>query len=449
MGIRNFNASIIIHLLCLIIVSTGAGFFFSRNWSVFSLLLVVDLFLVIGLFHLFGKTNRNMAYFFDAVRNNDTSFSFVSHAGNTSVNILHDKMNILSKYFQNIRIQAEYREKYYQMLLQQSVVGLVVLNDSGEVEFINDVACDFADISSASTNKNLLKIKNPKFYELLVHLKKGTSLTYRLTKKNGEKHLFIKAIEISNPSGRIKMVSMHDIKQQLEENELESWQKLISILNHEIMNSVAPITSISKTLSSLYIRDNESIKASELNDVIVSSTVQGLKVIEEQSNGLINFINNYRKLTKIPQPHIIIYDVNEWMCQVHMLFFEKMKDNHINFSFSVDKNISVISADKNLIHQVIVNLLNNAIEAFAPDAINKKISIDISLSKENRTVIRVTNNGPNIQPEILEKIFFPFFTTKENGSGIGLSLSRQIIQIHHGYISVESNEAETSFIIVL
>jgi signal transduction histidine kinase len=172
---------------------------------------------------------------------------------------------------------------------------------------------------------------------------------------------------------------------------------------------------------------------------MVNTTVQGLKAIEEQGDGLMNFVYSYRRLTKIPNPVLKLFSIEEWIEQLKILFTEKMTNNHILFEIEIEPHLQFITAGKNLINQVIVNLVNNAIDSLLLIETERKIRLTISKNKGNRIIIKVSNNGILIPVDIQEKIFIPFFTTKENGTGIGLSLSRQIMKQHKGSIGVVSN----------
>jgi len=289
---------------------------------------------------------------------------------------------------------------------------------------------------------NLLKIKNKEFYDVLTHIETGESVTFRNNLSGSVQLLLFRATAIKSGEKTVKLISVQDIRQELDEKELESYQKLISILTHEIMNSIAPMTSVSKTLVNFYIKGGIPVKAEAIDDSVISTTVQGLKLIEEQGNGLINFVNSYRRLIKIPQPVFQAFDIDDWLEQLTILFAERLRADQIELDIVVEKALNEIYADKNLINQVVVNLINNAIDALQQIEDQRKIAIELIANRENRVLIKISNNGPAIPEEILEKIFIPFFTTKENGSGIGLSLSRQIMRSLKGTISVVSNEQE-------
>ncbi len=234
-------------------------------------------------------------------------------------------------------------------------------------------------------------------------------------------------------------------------HEMDSWQKLIRILNHEIMNSVAPITSLSSTISGFY-RDGEDQRSPELiTPRIISDTIRGLNIIEDHGKGLIHFVESYRSLTQLPKPEFTRVNIREFFERITILVNsyydsegEKYKIRPVIISRVIPGDLTLMADDK-LLAQVFLNVVKNSIEAFA-NTINShansithnKISLEGYRSSEGRIILTVQDNGPGMDTETVEKIFVPFFTTKESGSGIGLSLSRQIIRIHNGNISCDS-----------
>lgn len=184
-----------------------------------------------------------------------------------------------------------------------------------------------------------------------------------------------------------------------------------------------------------------------MNEDILNTTLQALQVIDEQSNGLLNFMDNYRKISRIPQPDIKPFDVDDWIEQLTIVYSDKMREHSIAFTIDYNRILKTILADKKLLNQVIINLVNNAMDAVMEIEGERKISIEILTIHQNRVLIKVTNNGPLIPTELQEKIFVPFFTTKKNGSGIGLSICQEIMKLHKGSLTVVSaTEGKTSFL---
>lgn len=437
---KNASSTIgfLLSLSVLLFISAGLLFglkFFTYGGAV-SFIGVVCIFRV---WILFRVTNRSLAFFFDSVRNNDSSIVFSTDTKNTSLNFLHDSLNNLNKHIQNIRLEAELREKYYKTIIKLSSTGFVVLSKDKNVELINEAACNFAGINPSSSNMNLLKQKNPQLYNAICRLNAGDNLSFKNYKNFTIQELILKATAIRTSQREIMLVSIQDIRSELIEKEVQSYQKLISILTHEIMNSLAPLTSLSKTLNRIFTINGSHIQPSEINENHITTTVCGLNAIESQSEGLIDFVNNYRRLTKIPQPVIREIDINEWVQQLSFIYREKMAAESIEFDISVKDGLKEIYGDKNLLNQVLINLLNNSMDALKEISIGKKIRVYI-FKEGNVSFLQVGNNGPCIPPDLLDKVFIPFFTTKENGSGIGLSISQQIMNLHKGTIDVYSDK---------
>lgn len=236
------------------------------------------------------------------------------------------------------------------------------------------------------------------------------------------------------------LISLQNIHSELEEKEMEAWQKLIRVLTHEIMNSVTPISSLAGTVNKL-LND-----PGKLDDEI-SDIKNAVKTIQKRSEGLIHFVENYRNLTKIPKPNFETFRVSVLTDRIYNLMKNEFAGNNIKFNTSIVPDNLTLSADSELIEQVIINLLLNAKFAIKNQQ-NPEISIRSYTDAGSKVIIRVEDNGPGISKEIQDKIFIPFYTTKKDGSGIGLSLSRQIMRSHFGSITVVSKEGEgTAFIL--
>ncbi|MFH0758007.1 MAG: ATP-binding protein [Bacteroidota bacterium] len=391
------------------------------------------------------RTEQSINQFFDAAGSNDFSLTFVETEQNPSLRKLHRQMNLINRKIRKLRLSSEAREKYYHAILQQSTTGLVVLNQEEEIEMVNEAAARFAGISPASTDTRLMKIRNPLFFDQLRNLDPGNHYTYRDQSSEPEKTLQFRAIEMSVAEKKLKLISIENIRRELDHKELESYQSLIRILTHEIMNSVAPLTSVSHTLQKLFFRENRPIDPAQMDSTLITALIKGLTTIDEQARGLVNFVNNYRRLTKLPHPVMETIDVMEWMDRLKILFSEQLDQAGIHLQVAVDPGIKRIVADRNLLSQVLMNLVNNAIDALMEIPSGRELRLSISRYDSANIYMKISNNGPPIPPENIEKIFIPFFTTKENGSGIGLYISRQIIHLHNGMLSVSSRPEETAF----
>ena len=215
------------------------------------------------------------------------------------------------------------------------------------------------------------------------------------------------------------------------------------------MNSIAPITSLTSTLTGYFKKDGKPIPVNQITSNVIENAIMGLEVISERGAGLLNFVSTYRRLTKIPILVINNFNVNNWLNNIKILLYDKLEENKINLDIVVSKHLLSLDGDEKLLTQVVLNLIYNAIDALSDKDEKRIININADKINQNLVQIAVANNGKIIPAEILEKIFIPFFTTKKDGSGIGLSLSKQIIQLHDGYIYVESDNSETRFVIVI
>jgi C4-dicarboxylate-specific signal transduction histidine kinase len=214
------------------------------------------------------------------------------------------------------------------------------------------------------------------------------------------------------------------------------------------MNLVTPLTTAAREVHAMFNRNDHGMDISQIDETSIKTAMNGLTLIDEQSTGLMNFVNNYRKISRLPQPVFTKIDVEDWFEQLRIVYDGKMKESLVYFSIRSEKTIKQLLADKSLLNQVIINLINNSFDAVMEIEKDRKIDIQILKSISDKILIRITNNGPIIPLQLQEKIFIPFFTTKKNGSGIGLSISQEIIKMHNGSLSVVSNpENQTCFII--
>ena len=418
---------------------TGAGIFLTRSLYAPAILFFLTGFLAsVWLIRIHNRTNDSIASFFNSLRNDDTAIQFPDRLSSRSLHTLYDSMNRLNRHFQDIKMQSESNENYYKTLIRHAAAGLIVMNQRNQIELMNDMACMYAGISPETTRYKILEGKNPEFYQALCSMIPGENVTYKNARNNSFQLLFFRATLIRKNDQLLKLISIQDIRQELESKEVESYRKLISVLTHEIMNLLSPVTSVSKALFAQYHRENQPIRLSDMDDNTILTTIRGLHVIEEQSSGMMNFIHNYRKISKIPSPVIETFSVAEWMEQLKIVFTADLESEQIDFDIRADKAVRQITADKKLINQVLINVMKNAMDAVKEKGGDKKIEIHILPHEHNRVLIKISNNGPYIPPELQDKIFVPFFTTKKNGSGIGLSISQEIMKLHKGSLSVLS-----------
>ncbi|MBN1791906.1 MAG: ATP-binding protein [Bacteroidales bacterium] len=444
---KSFNLSVVIRLLTLALATAGLSIaVYLQNWLLAAPLVLIILISVFSLIYFLNSINRKVAFFFDAVTNEDTTLHYSESIRPRSLRALHQSLNLLNKHIADIKIKNEYNEKFFQEMLKSSATGLLAVDEKGYIEQINDSALDFIGLPHI-THIDLLKQKNQELFEQLMLITPGQSRTIKVLHDNELRLFSLKVALLNFGSNSYRLYSITDIKAELEENELDSWQKLIRVMTHEIMNSVAPITSLSNTLSRIFIRNNHPIPVQEVTGKHVENIIHGLEVIENTGSGLMRFVEDYRKLTKVPSPVFKSISIDNWLNATRLLMRDKLNEEKINLRIVKKGSRNELIGDEKLLNQVMINILNNAVDALK-DKDHKKIAISITENNLGRLKISISDNGKGIPPEELEKIFIPFYTTKEKGSGIGLSLSRKIMRLHRGSISVSSQPAEkTTFIL--
>jgi len=266
---------------------------------------------------------------------------------------------------------------------------------------------------------------------------------YKMKTDNLPQSILVKATELKFENNEIKLVSFQDITNELDKKELDSWQRLIRVLTHEIMNSISPITSLTSVISGYFKKDNTENQTSvkDIDNMIVSKTLSGLNTIEETGKGLLDFVDKYRSLTSLPKPNLCKFRIDSLFQRCKLLMESDLSEN-IKIITSVYPEDLTIEADFAQIEQILINLIKNAFEALTD---NSKGTIQLkAFCTDESAIIQVEDDGSGISSDIIEDIFVPFYTTKKSGSGIGLSLSKQIMQNHNGTISVNSTTEKGS-----
>jgi len=348
----------------------------------------------------------------------------------------------LSEYFKEIRevikdakIEKENQYHYLNYVVEHVGIGLLAFDDKGKVELINNAGKKLLKIPALLNIKTLDSIQKD-LSESIIKMMPGQQETIVLNIEDELLHLSFKVSQFRMYEKNIRLVSFQNIKTELDEKELDSWQKLIRILNHEIMNSITPITTLSTTIKKSLTRKDTKENSPETNEELIADTVNGLSLIEERGKGLISFVQKYRSLSTAIKPNIEKVKVAKLISNVTTLLSSDLENEKIICDVIKASEDYEIWADEKLIEQVLINLIKNSIHAIHS---RRTKSLIIATSKINgKITIEVADSGKGIPANELENIFIPFYTTKENGSGIGLSLSRQIMRLHKGSIKVSS-----------
>ncbi|MFV0590653.1 MAG: sensor histidine kinase [Draconibacterium sp.] len=410
------------------------------SWMLFSsgiyvpvvLLLLVFLIQVVELINFLNRTNRKIAYFFDAVRNEDSTLNFPGNTGNKSLNELNVSLNKVNELIKTIKFELREQEQYFQTILEHLSTGIITYNEKGTIFLANAAAKNLLGHEYLTHINQITRI-DKKLFNTLKELQPGDNRLVSFNNKNGVVQLSLKSTQFKTANDTLQLVTFQDIKNEMDTKELESWVKLIRVLTHEIMNTVAPITSLSQTILGYFKNPNGEVPSPKM----IGNTIKGLEVINERGAGLIAFVDTYRTLTRIPPPEKKTVKVGQLIESITTLIKHDPLHEKVSIDWELHPANLEISADKKQISQVIINLIKNALEALK-NTDNGAIKIKGGYNENGRVQISVADNGPGIADDVMDKIFVPFFTTKESGSGIGLSLSRQIMLLHGGRLKAAS-----------
>ena len=447
MGFKNFRINLIVRVLLL--AGTIFLFFysFSTNYFITPIIIgVIIIFQISSIIRYLDKTNRELTSFLESIRFSEFTRSFQIEGMGTSFDELNKAFNEVIEDFQKVRSEKEEHFHYLQTIVQNIDVSLIAYQKDGNIELINKAAKKLFQIASLKNIKGLSSLSD-ELVNTLTTIKPGENKLVKVQDRDDILQLAIYATNIKIKDNIITLTTIKDIQNVLEEQETEAWQKLIRVLTHEIMNSITPIASLSSTLENLIKEYNHGDNTNDLNmDTDALNEIQeALKTINKRSTGLLHFVNTYRNLTRIPKPNFRICTLTELFKNIQLLMEEEITQNNIRFITSVEPDNINFTADEQLIEQVLINLIKNSIHALSGRE-NSEIKLLGFLNKRGRVTIQVTDNGRGILKDVLDKIFIPFFTTKPSGSGIGLSLSRQILRLHNGTITAQSEpDNETVF----
>ncbi len=404
--------------------------------------------MVISTVRYIDATNKELSRFLQSIKYSDFSQTFVKQKLGSSFKELNNAFNEVITEFQKTRSEKEEHYRFVQTVIQHIGVGLISYNQDGKVEFINNAAKKIFKIPHLNNIETLNNI-SPGLGEKLLKINPGEKSTIKITDEEEIIQLIVFATEFKMRNQKYTLLSLQNIQNELEEKEMEAWQKLIRVLTHEIMNSVTPISSLAGTVHEMIdpalTGKNHPAVSSSFDMEAVNDIKVAVDTIKKRSEGLIHFVDDYRSLTTIPEPVFRIFFIQDLFERIKRLMENDLKAKNIKLNISVEPEKLELTGDAELIEQVLINLIVNSIY-FLKGIDDPQIRLSAQIDERGRTVIKVSDNGPGINEELRDKIFIPFFSTKKGGSGIGLSLSRQIMRSHGGSIHVSSKPfAETTF----
>ena len=420
---KRFAFRVILHILLIVLFSIGSYLLFQKQlW--FSTTICLILLITIGI-HLYRMQFKQIALLrrlTDGLRYNDMMQTFHPPFNNKIMNEWAEELSDTLKDFRGRLLAEEIKHQYYENLLNKVDTAVLVADKAGHIEWMNQAAVTHLG--------HISQLPEPLLKASVAH----DTPVIRIEQNSTVLEMAISRTTFATQGREQQLISLKNIHSVLERNEMEAWQKLIRVLTHEIMNSITPIISLSETLSERGI-------PSQLGEKEYSVMLQAMQTIHRRSKGLLEFVENYRRLTRIPAPIRTQISIAELFTDLKKLFPEE------EFQFEVPSPELKLNVDRTQIEQILINLLKNAREACSRKS-DKKIQVKARKLSAGNTTLTISDNGEGILPDVLDKIFVPFFTTKTSGSGIGLSLCKQIMTLHEGSINVKSEVGKGSSFIL-
>lgn len=392
--------------------------------------------IVSGVFYSY-KARRKVSYILDALEDKETNFRFDERT--LFYRKFHRTLNRIRTIFEKEKQEINEQERYYGQMLDRVKTGIVVVEEnkrfSGRILYCNSSALNIIGVATLNNVRQLGNI-SPELQSCFENISDGNNeMRTSFYNEKGQTTLSVAYSKTSLQGKEVKIFVLNDISNEISHNEELSWNRLIRVLTHEIMNTVTPIASLSHTLSADIVSNDKSINHEELK--------MGLDTISESAKGLIKFVNTYRSLTHISTPMKKVFFVRDLIDRVRNLTRNQIAEAGAEFKYMEKSEDILLYADEDQIAQVMVNLVRNALQANA-----SLVSVTAEINSHETVLINISNNGQPINKENHDDIFVPFYTTKQEGTGIGLSLSRQIMRLHNGSISlVCSNDKVTTFLL--
>ncbi|GGF16265.1 sensor histidine kinase [Echinicola rosea] len=399
--------------------------------SLFIILVIAQL---IFLVNYAESSFKKVRQFLDNIKQNNYSTVYPVKFDGTETDDLHIEFNAILAKLKEDQAEKEANYQYFRSVFQHLSIGLITFEEDGRIQILNTAAKRMLNIDQLGNIQEIDKV-NKELHNAIQTLRTGGSELIKIAHQDGIMQLSVYVIELVLRGVKFKLVSLQNIQSELEEKEMEAWQNLVRVLTHEIMNSIAPISSLASTIKSdiqSQVEKDQAVPVAEIEDYLM-----GISTIEKRSEGLIDFVSDFRSLAHIPVPKFSAISLQELFDQLAVLFQHQIEQHGIGCEKRIEPKDLLLFADSSLIEQVLINIIQNAIHA-VEEADSKKISLHAFIDEAGKIIIEISDSGKGIEEDALNKIFIPFFTTKKKGSGIGLSLSKQIMRRHKGNIQVKS-----------
>lgn len=438
MVFRQFNTNVFIQVFLLAITC------FLFVWSMYQGHLLVARFTfgclfilqTIFLIRFVQDSNKKLYRFMELLRNKGFMERFNQLESQNSQQKMNQIYNELMDLISDIKIEKEIEHQYFQHILEIIGTCIISFKEDGKIEILNDAARKILNIGDIRTIQEL-NCQFPLFVSLIKEMKNNEKELCRLKTGTTVLILSINCSHFKIRGTLIRIISFQDIKIELENEELDAYQKLIAVLRHEIMNSITPINSLTETIIKSISDRGEPKLLEQLTNNEIEKIYNSISSIEKRNKGLLKFVDCYRSLTKTISPVFENFELRSLFGSIQILLNNELKSEKIHFSSKIEPADLMLLADEKLLSHVLINLVKNSIEALTYKN-NKQIELNAYRNKNNITIIQVIDNGIGISSEQYDKVFIPFYTTKENGSGIGLSISKQILRLLNAQIRVES-----------
>lgn len=445
MHLKRFSVIVIIRIVLLLATMVGFAIIFGRadlffNQIILGILITIQ---VVDLIRYVRSTNRDLAKFLLAIKNADFTVGFGQERDN-SFQSLHNAFREILDSYRRMNAEREAQYHYLTLLVSHINVGIISLRGDDAIALMNRAALDLLQTETYHYWHNLQR-KYPQLVQETEALLEGESKLIELTVGGKIKRLSVQVSSAILLQESYRIVTLQDIEQEINQSEVDAYHKLIRILTHEIMNSVTPIASLSETLLMLLQdEDGQPRPWKEVGETYLEDVVYSLQTIGKRSDGLLHFVEDYRTLTKLPPPQPEKVPVYHLLHTVGRLMQAELQQQGIDLHIHTEPEELALWGDPRMIEQVLINLVTNSIQALAATA-TPNIALR-GYASPHQVVIEVADNGAGIEVDKVDQIFVPFFSTKAQGSGIGLSLSRHIMTLHRGAIGVQSEPAvKTTF----
>lgn len=388
----------------------------------------------------YKATESKIKFMIASIANADYAFSFRTDNVKEGEKMVNESLNLVSEMLKRARNEAIEREKFYELIMNSVRTGILVVDDEGRILRSNDSALQLIGLQVLTYTEQIGRVST-ELKAKIEAIKPGERQQSTILNERGTTSLQLQASETMLKGKHVRIVAINDINSALDQNELDSWTKLIRVLTHEIMNTVAPITSLSQTLIRK-IKEDPSPTGEGWGGA-VSSLIEGLEVIEKTSRGLTEFVENYRKLTHLPTPSPSLFYVKPFAERIKQLAEQVAEGSDISINIDIKPSDLILYADESLVAHVANNLMKNAIQAIRQsDNPHGNVWLKAYANADESITIAVSDDGPLIPDDVAQHIFVPFFTTKKDGSGIGLSVSRQIMRLSGGSLSLKSDHRQ-------